>query len=73
MKLMLVSIRGLGERTKKMFLKHSIETDWLDIMLIQETMGPSETIIVDLVKLFPGWVFHGLDSDGLSRGIIIGI
>jgi hypothetical protein len=33
-------------------------------------MGPSGTIIRDLEKLFPGWVFHGLESDGLLGGLI---
>jgi hypothetical protein len=39
-------------------------------MLFQETMGMCDQIIYELGKLFLGWDFIGLDSKGLSGGII---
>jgi hypothetical protein len=36
-------------------------------------MGPCDIIIVESMGMFPGWVLHGLDLHGLSRGILMGI
>jgi exonuclease III len=72
MKFCSVNIRGLGGRSKKISLRHMVKIDHPDVLMIQESMGGCNPLIFELVKIFPGWKFVGLDSVGLSGGLITG-
>jgi hypothetical protein len=47
-----------------------VELDNPDVIMIQETMGKGDPLVLELKKMFGGWDFYGLDSDGFSGGII---
>jgi len=43
------------------------------VVLVQETMGRCNSLIIESGKLFLGWGFFGVDVVDLSRGLITGI
>jgi hypothetical protein len=47
-----------------------VDLEKLDVFLIQETMCPSSGVVGKLSKLFLGWNFYGVDSNGLLGGLI---
>ena len=53
-----------------MALKHLIEAEKSNIILIQETIGMGSPLIVDLTKVLGEWYFLAIDSVGLSGGLI---
>jgi hypothetical protein len=67
-----VNIRGLRGRDKKISLQRPIEEDWLEIVLIQESMVASDSFILEFEKFLSGWVFFVVDSVGNSSGRIRG-
>jgi exonuclease III len=52
-----LNCRGLGSSSKKKSLRRLVEVNNLDILMLQETMGDSEKIVLDLGKAFVGWDF----------------
>lgn len=55
---------------KKISLKQLILFDWLDIIFLQETLGSHMEVELYLSSLFKGWIFHGIEVMGRSRGIV---
>jgi hypothetical protein len=68
MKFCSMNIRGLGGRAKKLSLLSHGGVRSSGHFDDARNHGGSESLIVDLVKLFPGWEFVGRDSMGISSG-----
>lgn len=66
------NIHGLGGKAKKLSLWNLCDNNKPDILLLQETMGPFDAFHNDLSWFLPGWQFIGIDSAGLSGGLISG-
>jgi len=54
-----------------MSLKRLMVVERPNVLFIQETMGCSGDIRIEICKLFLGWSFVCLDSSRASRGIIM--
>jgi len=70
MKIMSVNMHNLGERAKKLSLKRFVDMDRSNVVFLQEMMGNCDVLINEWVKLFSGFVFHGLDLFAHYGGII---
>jgi hypothetical protein len=64
--------RGLFGTLKITSLKWMIDSEHLDFILLQETLGEGEEVKSRLSSLFLGWNFETLGSLGRSRGLDIG-
>jgi hypothetical protein len=53
MKFYSINIHGLEGRANKLSLRHMVELERLDVLMIQESMGGCDPLIFDLVKIFP--------------------
>jgi hypothetical protein len=65
-----MNVRGLGGKPKILSLNRLLESNFLDIVLLQETMGCVDTIIKNIKEYVKGWQFVSLDYFGSSRGLI---
>jgi exonuclease III len=65
-----LNVRGVGGSSKYLALKRLLELVKPDVMLIQETMVGVEKARDLFVKLLPHWFFCGVDSTGLSGGML---
>eukprot|EP00253_Pinus_taeda_P023209 PITA_23209 len=65
MKCLSFNCRGLA-------LKRLITSQPIDNILLQETLGPADSISTALSAIAPGWLFSALDSSGRSGGLAIG-
>jgi hypothetical protein len=68
--LMSPNMCGLGGRAQKLSLRRLVDVDRPYVVLLQESMGRNESIILDLQKLFSGWGFLVVDVDGHSSGLL---
>lgn len=72
MKCLSFNCRGLASASKKLALKRLIISLPIDIILLQETLGPADSVTTTLSSIAPGWLFSALDSSGRSGGLAIG-
>eukprot|EP00253_Pinus_taeda_P027166 PITA_27166 len=54
-------------------MKRLIESELVDIIMLQETLCPAEQIVHVMQSMVPGWCFYANDAVGRSGGIAIGI
>jgi len=73
MKCLSFNCRGLDSASKKLPLHRLSESVSVDIILLQEIFGPTDTITDSLSSIVPGWQFLAMDSTGRSGGLAIGI
>jgi len=71
MKCLSYNCRGLASAPKKLALKRLIETESIDIIMLQETLCSAEQISKTFQALTPGWSFIALDAAGRSGGLAI--
>ena len=64
--------RDLASPQKKSSLKRMIALLDPQIILLQETMGPSDKVKEALESWLPGWVFEAVDAVGRLGGLAIG-
>eukprot|EP00253_Pinus_taeda_P027180 PITA_27180 len=72
MKCLSFNCRGLASPSKKLAMKRLIESELVDIIMLQETLCPAEKIVHDMQAMVPGWCFFANDAVGRSGGIAIG-
>lgn len=72
MKCLSFNCRGLDSTPKKLALKRIFEVESPDIILLQETLGPAESITHALSSLSARWNFLASDALGRSGGLVIG-
>jgi exonuclease III len=65
-----LNVRGVGGTSKFLALKRFLDSEKPDVLLIQETMVCEEKARELFVKLLPNWYFCGVDSTGLSGGLL---
>jgi len=63
--------RGLASPRKKLALRRLIALEAVNILFLQETLGPTSTITPSLESWLPGWSFYSLDSMGRSGGLAL--
>lgn len=73
MKILSFNCRGLSRPNKKVALRRLLAAEALDIIFLQETLGPTMDISQTLEHILPGWRFFGLDAHGRSGGLTVGI
>lgn len=71
MKIFSYNCRGLARLDKKLALCHLLTYVSLDIIFLQETLGPTIDITQSLQNMLPGWTFVGLDAPGRSGGLAL--
>jgi len=49
-----------------------METEWVDVLFLQETINLIDLVIPVLESPVPRWQFHALDVRGRSSGIAFG-
>ena len=64
MNCMSFNCRGLDSASKKLALQRLVEVDPIDIILLQETIGPAKLITCSLQSLVPSWNFVAIDVVG---------
>eukprot|EP00253_Pinus_taeda_P029832 PITA_29832 len=62
----------MASASKKLALRRLFEIEPVDIILLQETLGPTNLISDTLSSICLGWHFSALDSTGRSSGLVIG-
>jgi hypothetical protein len=62
----------VGEPIKKIVLRRLVDLNSPDVIMLQETLGVSETVVKALESLFPGWMFAAVDARGRSGGLATG-
>jgi len=72
MKCLSFNCRGLASPPKKLALKRLFEVELPDIILLQETLRPAESITHSLNTLSSRWKFLATDAVGRSGGLAIG-
>jgi len=72
MKIFSFNYRGLARLDKKLALRRLLKIVPLDIIFLQETLGPILDISHSLQNMLPGWIFIGLDAHGRSGGLALG-
>jgi len=73
MKILSHNYRGLARLDKKLALRQLLFANSLDIIFLQETLGPTDDIARTLDHSLPGWRFTRLDAHGRSGGLALGI
>lgn len=72
MKWLSYNYRGMGSSPKKLALHKLFDTEDVDIIMLQETLGEAEHITRIPGSLKPGWKFLSLDAFGQSGDLAIG-
>jgi len=72
MKITSFNCRGLARPEKKLTLRKLFHTSPIDIILLQETLDPVNTITYLLEVMFVGWKFIGIYANGRSGGLALG-
>jgi len=62
----------MASASKKLALHRLFDTNFVDIIMLQETLGDADLITRFLESLKPGWNFYSLDAMGRSGGLSIG-
>jgi exonuclease III len=72
MKVLSFNCRGLANPSKKSSLRRLVEQSSPDVILLQETLGDSVSVVKTLETLLPGWMFAAVDARGRSGGLATG-
>lgn len=72
MKCLSFNCKGLASTPGKLAMQSLIETDPIDIIMLQETLGNTDSIEQSLLTIRPRWQFHALDAIGRAGGLAIG-
>jgi endonuclease/exonuclease/phosphatase (EEP) superfamily protein YafD len=64
MRVLSFNCRGLANPSKKLSLRRLVELNSSEVILLQETLGDSATVVKALESLFPGWMFAAVDARG---------
>lgn len=64
--------RGLFSTWKKLALKHLFKNVNCDVIILQETLGPMDSVIKSLSLMLPGWTFVVLDAISRSGVLAMG-
>lgn len=72
MKCLSFNCRGLASSSKKLALKRLIESDPINIIMLQETLCSADQLTRAMQTLVPAWCFHAIDAVGRSGGLAIG-
>jgi len=72
MKLFSFNCCGMASPDEKLALKRLFAIELVDIIFLQETLGPTSSITHLLESWLPGWTFHSLDAMGRSEGLTLG-
>lgn len=72
MKCLSFNCRGLASSPKKLALRRLFDSESLDIIFLQETLGEADLISHTLGSLKLGWIFQSLDVIGRSGGLALG-
>lgn len=72
MKILSFNCRGLASTHKKLSLKCLVTRVSLDVIVLQETLGSSESVKDMLQYLLSGWEFLVMDARGRSGGLALG-
>ena len=62
----------VGDPLQKSSLRHLIDFNRPDVVLLQETLGLNEYVSIILETLLPGWKFIVIDVCGRSGGLASG-
>eukprot|EP00253_Pinus_taeda_P031803 PITA_31803 len=73
MKCLSFNCRGLASSSKKLAMKRLIESELIDIIMLQETLCSADQITRALQAITPGWSYSAIDALGRSGGQAIGI
>eukprot|EP00253_Pinus_taeda_P035499 PITA_35499 len=73
MKCLSFNCRGLASEPRKLVIRRLFEFDQPDIIFLQETLGPADTIEHCLNSITPRWKFLATDASGRSGGLAIRI
>jgi exonuclease III len=65
-----LNVRGVGGSLKSMSLSRFLEKNKPDVLFIQETMVGATKAREVFAKILPNWYFCGVDSIGLSGGLL---
>jgi len=65
--------RGLANPKNHLSLKRLTQETRCDILFLQETLCPLDISVRTLQSILTGWTFHGLDTNGHSGSLAIGI
>ena len=66
-----LNVRGVGGTLKYLSCKRFLDLEKPDVLLIHETMVCEEKERELFMKLLPNCYFYGVDSIGLSGGLLI--
>jgi exonuclease III len=72
MRILSFNCRGLANPSKKSSLRRLVEQSSPEVILLQETLGDSVSVVKALETLFPGWMFAAVDARGRSGGLATG-
>lgn len=73
MKCLSFNCRGLASSSKKLAMKRLLESEPIDIIMLQETLCSADQASKFMQAMTPGWTFFSLDAAGRSGGLSIGI
>eukprot|EP00253_Pinus_taeda_P008242 PITA_08242 len=73
MKVLSFNCRGFASSPEKLALRRLLSISQPDIILLQETLCPADTLIQSFKSWMPYWTFHAIDALGRSGGLAIGI
>jgi len=62
----------MASASKKLALRRLFDTEFVDIIMLQETLGDANLLTRSLESLKLGWHFYSLDAMGRSGGLAIG-
>lgn len=72
MKILSFNCIGFASQPKKLALRRLLTSSQLDIIFLQETLSPADSLILTLNSWLLNCTFHALDASGRSGGISIG-
>eukprot|EP00253_Pinus_taeda_P030816 PITA_30816 len=73
MKVLSFNCRGFASSPKKLALRRLLTTSQINIIFLQETLCPADTLVQSLNSWMPNWIFHAIDASGRSGGLAIGV
>ena len=73
MNIIFINVRGLGGRDRLLSLKHLVDVENLDVLLLKKPMVVSVEKVSQLEKLFPQFCFFSVHSCGCLGGLITGL
>lgn len=72
MKIVSFNCKGLDRPDKNLALRRLILATPVDVIFLQETLGPADSITHIRDAMFPRWTFIGIDANGQSGGLSLG-